>query len=239
MHPGAAIERDFLPALDAAACTRFRRDYPGLGGVVTVSRIGFSVDSRRALLSWRHDCGPAVQQAAYVLLEQIEDDWQVVNTISAATSLPDLSPVLTYNGGIGGCGDIFVYAGNNGRTEYLTIFLDARALALTTESRTLSLSDWPDAVRVAVAVYADDIHTLGQFPYCNDVAPVAVAQSIWEAISGTVTVQASAVPPAESCAGESYQVTVHLADVTFMLNNDSVYLPALALPDVTVGWCAG
>jgi hypothetical protein len=76
-------------------------------------------------------------------------------------------------------------------------------------------------------------------PYCNDVGPTAVPQSVWQAISGTVSVTASARPPDESCMGEPYRLPCFLENAVFALDETTVHLPSLSFDDVIVGWCPG
>ena len=85
VQPSATIERYYLPSGDTdSACAQFHSDYPGLGGVATLSRIGMSDDGTQALVHMLHECGSANRQAAYYTLAEIDDGWQVTNTIAAA-----------------------------------------------------------------------------------------------------------------------------------------------------------
>ena len=51
VQPQGAISRDYLIGTDPnQACAQFRSDYPALGGVITLSRIGVSSDGTQALV---------------------------------------------------------------------------------------------------------------------------------------------------------------------------------------------
>ena len=73
VQPSATIERYFLPSGNSqTACAQFRSDYAGLGGVVTLSRIGMSADGTQALVHMFHECGSVDRQAAYYTLAETE-----------------------------------------------------------------------------------------------------------------------------------------------------------------------
>lgn len=93
---GAAIIYH-IPTLSmlVIACEQFRNDYPGLGGVVTLSRIGYSDDGRQALIHMPHECGSANRQAAYYNLSETKNGWQVTNSIAAATNFITLIPEMS------------------------------------------------------------------------------------------------------------------------------------------------
>jgi len=241
VHPSAAIARDYLLSSDPqTACEQFRSEYPGLGGVVTLSRIGYSDDGAQALVHVLHECGPGDLRAAYLTLARTGEAWQVTEETAAATALPTLTPEMDYVGRSSGCGDIFVYRSNRTRSEYVKIYIDAKALDLSIEPVTLDLAAHPEATGAWIDVYADSmVKLLGEQPYCNDVGPTSEPQSVWKAVSGTVTVTASAGAHAEPCAGEPYQATVLIEDAVFALGGETVRLPSLISDDVTVGWCPG
>ncbi len=201
--PGASIARDYLPdGATPQACAQFRNDYPGLGGVASLSRIGMSGDGAQALVHVLHECGPDDRSAAYYTLSEIADGWQVTNTVAAVTELPTLTPEMEYVNQASGCGDIFVYKSNRARSEYVKVFIDARAVALSAEPVMLDLAAHPEASGAWIDVYADSVEKLGEKPYCNDIGQTAVPQSVWQAVSGTITVTVSASAPTEPCAGE-------------------------------------
>lgn len=238
--PTATIIREYLgDAPPEQGCATFRREYPSLGGIVTLSAIGLSDDGARALVHALQDCGPDDRLAAYYILTADGDGWVVMSTLSSATALPTLVPSLVYVGPASGCGDIFVYKSNRDRTETIRVGIDARALALSPEPTTFDVAAHPGVIAVAIDVYADNMERLGEKPYCNDVGTTAVPRSVWEAVSGAVTVTASASPSAESCAGDAYGVTVLLEDVVFALGKETVRLASATFDDVQVGWCPG
>jgi len=241
VHPSATIARDYLLSSDPqAACVQFRSDYPGLGGVVTLSRIGYSDDGTQALVHVLHECGPGDRRATYLTLARRGAAWQVTEETTAATALPTLTPEMDYAGKANGCGDIFVYRSNHARSEYVKVWIDARVFDLSTGPTTLDLAAHPGETGAWIDVYADSVvKLLGDQPYCNDVGPTGEPQSVWKAVSGTVTVTASASAHAEPCTGEPYQATVLLEDALFALGEETVYLPSVEFDDVTVGWCPG
>ena len=78
VHPSESITRDYLQGAETpAACTQFRKEYPGLGGIITLSRIGFSDDGTQALVHVLHECGAADHSAVYYLLNRADDEWQI------------------------------------------------------------------------------------------------------------------------------------------------------------------
>lgn len=80
VHPSAAIELNFLPAGDRQqTCEQFRKEYSGLGGVVTLSCIGISEDGQQALVHALLECSPSDYQAAYYTLVNNDTNWQIMN----------------------------------------------------------------------------------------------------------------------------------------------------------------
>jgi hypothetical protein len=146
---------------------------------------------------------------------------------------------MAYDSRLGGCGDLFIYRSNRNESEYITVYIDARAIELSTEEVTLDLAEHPEAIRIVIDVYPDSIRKLGENPYCNDVAPWAEPYSVWQAVSGFVTVSADSSPDIEPCQGEVYRVTVTLEDIVFTLEGETVELASLQFFEVPVGWCAG
>ena len=87
VQPSAAIARDYLPVGEPQpACEQFRSEYPRLGGVVTLSRIGTNDDGTQALVHLLYECGPADRSAAYLTLTRSGQAWQVTEEIAAATA---------------------------------------------------------------------------------------------------------------------------------------------------------
>jgi hypothetical protein len=238
VQPGEVIARDYLSTGELQqSCQQFRSEYPGLGGVVTLSRIGYSDDGAQALVHMLLECGTADRHAAYLPLTRSGETWQVTEEIAVA--LPTLLPEMDYVNHADGCGDIFVYKSNRDRSEYVTVSIDAKAFDLSTTPVTLDLTVYPEAIGALIDVYVDSVDQLGEKPYCNDVSQTAYPQSVWRAVSGTVTVSVSASLQTEPCAGEPYQAVVLIEDVVFTLGEETVRLPSLMFDDVTVGWCPG
>ncbi len=240
VHPSASIERDYL--LDGetpSACAQFRRDYPGLGGIITLSRIGISDDGMQAMVHVLHECGALDRTAAYYLLTSRDDKWQIVKEFTAATALPVLIPEMEYVNRANGCGDMFVYKSNRAGSEFITVSIRADAFDFSTGPTMIDLKAHPETVGIRIDVYADREAKLDQFPYCNDVGQTAVAQSVWQAVSGRVIVTAVTGIQAEPCEGSPYQTTIVIEDVVFALGEETIRLPSLSFEDVTVGWCPG
>lgn len=237
VHSSAAIERDFLQTIgEQSACDSFRSTYPGLGGVVTLSRIGYSDDGAEALVHALYECGPDDRVAAYYTLAAIEDGWQVTNRFAAVTELPALVPEMVFVDRAGGCGDLFVYQSNRAGTEYIYVTIDARAFDLSVTPVTLDLAAHPETIGSRIEVYTN---RPDQHPYCNDVSQTEYPQAVWQAVSGMVTVSATASAPTEPCVGEPYQATVLMENIVFTLEEETVLLPSLVFNDVQVGWCPG
>ena len=240
VQSAATIARDYLLGDDPqTACAQFRSDYPGLGGVATLSRIGMSDDGTQALVHALYECGPDNRLATYYILAETDDGWQVIDTFVAATDLPALTPEMDYESRASGCGDIFVYKSNRARSEYVKVSIDAKAFDLSTEPTMLDLAAHPGAIGAWIDVYADSVERLGENPYCNDVGPTAVPRSVWQAVGGTMTVTVSAGAQTEPCTGEPYQVNMLIEDVVFALGEETVHLPSLMFNDAQVGWCPG
>jgi hypothetical protein len=240
--PDAAIARDYGYPPDSEpqqACTQFRRDYPGLGGIATLSRIGLSDSGAQALVHVLYECGPDDRLANYYTLAKSGGGWQVTESFAAAANPAVLTPEMAYVNKASGCGDIFVYKSNREKSEFVKVSIETRALPLSREPVTLDLAAQPEIVGAWIDVYVDSVEKLGENPYCNDTGPTAEPWSVWQAVSGTVTVSAPAGVQTEPCAGEPYQVNLLLEDVVFSLGEEAVLMPALSFEDVTVGWCAG
>ena len=79
VNPSLAIELNFLPAGDLSlTCEQFRKEYPALGGVVTLSRIGMSDDGQQAFVHALHECGSEDRFAAYYTLAGSNTTWQII-----------------------------------------------------------------------------------------------------------------------------------------------------------------
>ncbi len=241
IQPKEVVFRDYLqgdPGHPDQVCSIFRNEYPGLNGVATLSRIGFNSAGTRALVHITIDCGSVDRAAEYLLLNLGNDgDWGVVETFPATPGFPRLVPQMDYQSKAGGCSDIFVYASNKDGTEFLWVAIDARGAGLSSQDTlTLNWADHPDLLGSQVYVYPE---TPELNPFCNDVSPSSHPQSVWQAVSGTVTVIASATPVDEPCTGEPYDTTITLENVIFQLGSQTVELAKWTFENVTVGWCAG
>lgn len=239
VHPSASIDRDFLTGDPRTTCVQFRSHYPDLGGVATLSRIGMGDDGTQALVHALLECGLDDRWAAYFTLEKTDDGWQVTNTIKAVSELPVLAPKMVYESRSGGCGDIFVYKSNRAGSEFIYVGIDVTTFDVSEEPVTLELAAYPETIGSRIEVYSSSPE---QNPYCNDVGQTEYPQSVWQAVSGSVTITSSetsaAIAQREPCS-ETYQVSVEMEDVVFALEEETVRLPSLMFSDVQVGWCAG
>lgn len=156
--------------------------------------------------------------------------------------LPTLEPgvpTLQFNGKAEGCGDVFVYKSNAATTEYITAWISGRTYGLSSEEMVFDLAESGDDLRVVVDVYVDAVRNVGEFPYCNDIAPWAEPVAQWQAVAGTAAITLSTDPPEFNCIGEPYQATVHLRDLVLTDGEHEMTLDAVEFENVTVGWCAG
>ncbi|MCB0006783.1 MAG: hypothetical protein KDE04_10025 [Anaerolineales bacterium] len=158
---------------------------------------------------------------------------------ASPTPVPGSAPSFAYSGNPGGCGSIFLYQGNAASSEYLTVWLQAFELEAGVETKRFDLATSEELIDIRINLFSDAISNLGEFPYCNDVGPMAEPEEVWQALSGTVTVTLSADPVADICANQPYEATVVLSDIVFSNGDSTATLPALTLADVGVGWCAG
>lgn len=148
-------------------------------------------------------------------------------------------PELRFDGETGGCGNIFAYRSNAGRTEYIQIFINARNIPLSTTPTTVDIAQHPEDVMVQLDHFADDVRNIDNFPYCNDVVPVATPQSIWQAQNGRLTITLSTDSATLDCTGDDYTATILLENLTLNNGTETLELDSVAIEEVTVGWCAG
>lgn len=150
-------------------------------------------------------------------------------------------PQLVYQGTARGCGSIFVYKPNSDTalSEFLTISLPATAFALSEEPLTLALADYQDQIAVKIEFFGDRVYKFGEFPYCNDVAPVAAPQEVWVAEGGTLTVSVAGDVPEDACAGDGFATTIRLENATFRYGDQTLQLDEATFENVHVGWCVG
>jgi hypothetical protein len=240
IQPNEVIRRDYLPEGELQyACVYFRAQYTGLAGVATLSQIALNDNGSQALVHAAFECGTADRQVAYYILEKTGDGWQVANTLLAADALPSLTPVLEYNGETGGCGDIFIYKSTADRSEFITIYVSAAEFEFSQEPVTLNIADYPESIFVRIEIYSDSVEALGQFPYCNDIAPAAQPQTVARAGSGQITVSTTAEEPITNTCAKSYPATIVLVGIEFDINGELFHLPSMTFEEVEVGWCAG
>jgi hypothetical protein len=78
VNSSAGIELNYLPAHGGIPdCNQFQNEYPALGGVVSLSRIGLSDDGSQALVYVLLECGSVERQAAFYQLVQGDNGWQI------------------------------------------------------------------------------------------------------------------------------------------------------------------
>lgn len=167
--------------------------------------------------------------------------WLLCLLVAACTapSGAPATPSLQFGGPADGCGDLFVYRPNEATTEYVTVWVSAESFRLSTTPTTVDLTQSGDDLAVTIDVYAGPVREQGEFPYCNDVAPMAEPIAVWRAVAGSATVTLSADRSEFRCSGPTYQATVALTDVRFANGDASVTLDRLTFDNVTVGWCSG
>ena len=245
IQPGWVVARDYLPAGGSTPdCARLHREYPGLaGGVIRLSQIGLNGDGSQALVFLEQACGDVAVASSYLLLALQDGGWVVVDEVGQVEieAASPLIPGLVYNGRSQGCGDLFVYQANDDSalSEFITLSLDARAFGLSSEPVTLEIADYFPGPLVKIDLFGSHLANFGEFPYCNDVGPEAMPQSVWLAESGTITISIDGIVPEESCAGEGYAATILLEDILFRSEQESRILEELLFKDVAVGWCPG
>lgn len=245
LQPGWVVERDYLPPGGSTPdCVRFQRTYPGLsGGVISLSQIGYSEDGRQAVVYLQRECGETAVASSYLLLELQGESWTPVaefGRVETEASAP-LMPDLVFNGRAQGCGDFFLYKANDDEqlSQFITLDIDARAFGFSNEPTTIEIADYWPTPAVTIDVFGERVYNLGEFPYCNDVAPTAVPQTVWRAESGTITVTINGTIPEASCTGEGYEATVRLENIVFRNGEESVAVDEILFEDTTVGWCVG
>ncbi len=87
VQPSETIARDYLSATDPQqACEQFHSEYPGLGGIVTLSRIGMDNNGLHALVRILFECASADRRAVYMTLARSGELWQVTDEIAAASN---------------------------------------------------------------------------------------------------------------------------------------------------------
>ncbi|MDB5034655.1 MAG: hypothetical protein JWQ98_1896 [Chlorobi bacterium] len=153
-----------------------------------------------------------------------------------ATDPATLTPGLQYQGGAGGCGDIYITSSNAARTEYLVIDARRDQLALGTAPKTFDLAQSPGGLSITIDLYAY-APTLPK--YCNDVISANdLKPATWKAISGsaTITLSTDSIP-----SGNTYTATVTLKNVVFRdpSGGRQVTLAEQMLKNVVVGWYPG
>jgi hypothetical protein len=238
LFPGWVIDRDYLPQTGADPDCAFLNDvFPGINGVIGFSQIGYSSDMSHALVFMRIECDPSTRSNNFLFLAQTNGEWEVVQEIPGTP--PVLTPSLDFSGTEAGCGDIFVYKPNGTNSEFVTFYMTAHAFNLSSEPLTIDLAATGDEVMITIDLYDDSVQTLGEFPYCNDVGPQAVPQSVWQAVGGSATITVTDGAQTADCNGDPYQTTVRLENVFFRLGEEEVVLDLVEFNGVTVGWCAG
>ena len=179
------------------------------------------------------------QQTAVQLQDKEGRQWQMDTTSGETIPGDKIAPTLDYTDTAAGCGDIFVYKSTVDQSEYITVWVAANAFDLSNSPATLDIAAHPESIVAQIDMYSGKITDRGEFPYCNDVAPMAEPQSVWTATSGTVIVTVPADAPTEPCTSDPYQATISLENVIFSLNEQTVTVPSLSFDDVPVGWCSG
>ena len=145
---------------------------------------------------------------------------------------PDI-PTLSYDGRVGGCGNIFVYRINENETEGISVSADVDVLDLSTESKTFDVLQ--DGLTVEV-LKGTDIRWL----YCDDTYDGQEQPTSWKATSGSVTIQLSSDDFREMPEFERwYEATVTVNDVVFSNGSTEAALETLSFENIGAGWLAG
>jgi hypothetical protein len=161
-------------------------------------------------------------------------------TIVAPTPVTEQDiPTLEFTEDAEGCGEVFVYKSNAETTEYLTVWISGRTFGLSSTEMVFDLSESSENLWVLVDVYEDAIRSLGEFPYCNDTAPMAEPIAKWRAVRGSASVVLSTDPTEYNCSGEPYTATVVLRDLVLTEGTFELTLDDVQFENVTVGWCSG
>jgi hypothetical protein len=75
--------RAFLPEDKRGSMELFDRTYPGAGGYLTLSAVGFSADRSRAMLYVSHFCGGLCGSGWFSFFEKINGRWQRTEAMTA------------------------------------------------------------------------------------------------------------------------------------------------------------
>jgi outer membrane lipoprotein-sorting protein len=135
----------------------------------------------------------------------------------------------------GGCGDFYVYTGNQEQSKYITVGIPKDELNLKPGTYTFELKDDLELIEVKYEVFEPSIknQTDKEYPYCNDIAPFAKSRS-YKAKSGNIIIQISTVD-----SDGNYQVNIELSNVIFKVGIQEFLLKELEITDVKVGWLVG
>lgn len=104
--------------------------------------------------------------------------------LSAQSAAPIADPVFHFVGSTG-CGNVFLYAWNAPRSEFLTAYIDIKKLGFGPGAHVIDIASAGDAVALGVDVYRDPEPIF--LRYCSDVGPFAKAPARWRAVAGTAT----------------------------------------------------
>ena len=127
---------------------------------------------------------------------------------------------------VGGCRDIFLYAANDERTQFVVIDVDAKMHGLTTPGtkKTFDLTKAPDGVTVSLDVYLKP--AVGQI-HCTAARTEQQMAERYQASKGTLTVDVMATDV----------VTARLDGARFVLEGrPSIDVPSRSFDHVKVGW---
>lgn len=132
----------------------------------------------------------------------------------------------------GGCGDFYVYTGNQEQSKYITVGIPKDELNLKPCTYTFELKDDLELIEVKYEVFEPSIknQTDKEYPYCNDIAPFAKPKS-YSAKSGKMTIKIDS-PDEEGY----YRVDIELTDVIFKVEKKEIILEELLINNVGIGW---
>ena len=120
------------------------------------------------------------------------------------------TPALTYSDG-DGCGNAFLYAWSDDRTEAITVRFDKNRLEFSTTPRTLDAAVQKTDLEVVVHVFE---RPLRSWPFCTDVTVQEGPVETWRAVGGTVTIALST--PGVRAQPWLYRATIHIVGAEFV-----------------------
>lgn len=120
------------------------------------------------------------------------------------------APALTYIDS-NGCGNVFLYAWSEDRTEAIAVRADKSLLQLSTTAQTFDIASTQTGLEVVVYLYERPLSSL---PFCTDVITSGTTEA-WRATGGTVTIELSA-PGVRVRQPNLYRATIRINGAEFV-----------------------